>query len=209
MVLSLLLSLAPVAAAQSGVYPMADRQLWEFGLWGAEAMGKVDGEAFGVTHISMAGLHAGRVIYEARSAEGTMRALEYVVEVQPLFLVTRRQSTYGGGLSPLGLKWNFAPRGRYRPYIEFNGGAMFTQKNVPPGRTSSFNFTIDVGPGVMIALPRNQALSVRLQYWHLSNADMGHANPQFNTIELVVGYHWLKAKPASARQVSGAASASE
>ena len=169
-----------------------DDQLWEFGGWAGEAAGKAGGEGFGRTLITMAGFEAGRVVYRTPRERGQERSLSYMVQIQPLFLVTRRQGAYGGGFSPVGVKWNFAPRGRYRPYVQFDGGGMFTQENVPPGRTSSFNFTVAAGPGVMVALPHNQALSVALQYWHLSNANLGARNPAFNTIEIVVGYHWIK-----------------
>jgi hypothetical protein len=202
--LSVILLGATGFAQNSAQFPLADNQLWEFGLWGGEAIGKAAGEGFGATRITMAGFHAGRVIEEYPSAGGK-RTLEYTIELQPLFLVTKRRQTYGGGFSPVGLKWNFAPRGRYRPYVDFNGGAMFTQKNVPPGNTSAFNFTITAGPGVMIAMSGNQALSVSLRYWHLSNAALGDSNPAFNTIELEVGYHWLKAHTASRKHVSAAA----
>jgi hypothetical protein len=100
------------------------------------------------------------------------------------------------------VKWNFVPRGHYRTYVEFNGGGMFTQKNVPGGDTSSFNFTVGVGPGVMIALPHHQALSLALRYWHLSNANLGNENPAYNTLQIQGGYHWLKARGAPAKTVS-------
>jgi hypothetical protein len=99
---------------------------------------------------------------------------------------------YGGGFSPLGMRWNFADRGGFRPYLQWNGGGMFTPSNVPPGRTASFNFTTSIGPGVMIRMHHNQALSVGVRLWHLSNAGTGHTNPSFNTVQVVIGYHWLK-----------------
>lgn len=175
-------------------FPPGDSQLWEFGIWGSEAVGKALGHDFGNTLLTQAGFHAGRVVYESAETANGKRTIEYTIDIQPLFLVTRPQRAYGGGFSPVGLKWNFTPRGRYRPYLEWNGGAMFTQKNVPPGRTDMFNFTLLAGPGVMIALPRGQALSVAIEYWHLSNADLGHINPAFNTIELRVGYNWMVGK---------------
>lgn len=180
-------------AQQSFQSAFDDNPQWELGIWGAEAYGKTAGENFGTSLISMAGFHASRVVYESPPNSTHHRTLEYTIELQPLFLITRRQVVYGGGLSPVGLKWNFMPRGkgRYRPYLECNGGAMFTQTNVPPGRTDTFNFTAAAGPGVMIALNRSQALSVALRYWHLSNANLGDRNPAFNTIQLELGFHWL------------------
>jgi hypothetical protein len=189
-------------------FPLAGSQLWEFGLWGGEAVGKRIGEAFGETQITMAGFHLGRVVYEHPDGVGGRRTLEYTIELQPVFLVTRPQQAYGGGFSPVGVKWNFVPRGRYRTYMEFNGGGMFTQKNVPRGDTSSFNFTVGIGPGVMIATGKNQALSIALRYWHLSNANLGNENPSFNTVQIEVGYHWLKARGASRKMVSGASTSS-
>jgi hypothetical protein len=69
---------------------------------------------------------------------------------------------------------------------------MFTSRDVPLGHTASFNFTTSIGPGVMIRMHGNQALSVGIRLWHLSNAGTGHTNPSFNTVQVVIGYHWLK-----------------
>src|SRR5579862_9570311 len=172
-------------------------QVWDFGVWASEAFGSTAYQSFGSAAGTMFGFHASRLIHE-----GATRTLEYDVEVQPLLLVTRPQRAYGGGFSPIGIKWNLAPHGRYRPYLQANGGAMFTQKNVPPGRTNDFNFTVAGGPGVMIALNRRSAISVDLRYWHLSNGYTGRYNPSFNTVELSAGYHWLVGRRPSRRQVS-------
>ena len=192
-VVLLLVSTATLVAQQNLTSPFGNDQLWEFGVWGGEAFGKQEGQAFGETQLTMAGFRAGRVIHESTLDSGMRRSLEYVIELDPAFFVRRTHPAYGGGFSPIGLKFNFAPRrnGRYRPNLEMNGGAMFTQENVPQGRTDNFNFTAAFGPGVMIALSRTQALSLGLRYWHLSNANLGYNNPSFNTIQFVVGYNWL------------------
>lgn len=205
LIVLLSLTVPVIAAAQSSTgFPPGRDPLWEFGIWGGEAFGKATGQAFGESQLTMAGFHAGRVIHESALGSGYRRNLEYTIELQPLFLVRRPQSAYGGGFSPVGLKWNFAPRdgGRYRPYIEGNGGAMFTQKNVPPGNTDTFNFTASAGSGVMIALGGNRALSLALRYWHLSNAGLGYNNPAFNTVQFVVGFHWMTGKHGSRQQIS-------
>ncbi len=206
LIVLLLLAVSGIACAQNSASFSGNDELWEFGLWGGEAFGKTLGQAFGETQITMAGFHAGRVVHESALGSGHRRNLEYTIEVQPLFLVMRPQSAYGGGFSPVGLKWNFAPRdgGRYRLYIELNGGAMFTQKNVPPGNTDTFNFTASGGSGVMIALGGNRALSLALRYWHLSNASLGNSNPAFNTVQFVVGFHWMTGRHSSRQQISAA-----
>jgi len=195
---------APAGAQSTANYALGNEQLWDFGCWGAEAVGKTAGQAFGGTQISMAGFHVGRVIHRAAADSGLRRSWEYTLELQPLLVVTRIQRTYGGGFAPVGVKWNFAPRGRYRPYLEFNGGAMFTQRNVPAGDTSTFNFTAAFGPGVIMAVTRTQALSFAVRFWHLSNGYIGDTNPAFNTVEFVVGYHWLTRRSPGRQQLSAA-----
>src|SRR5579871_1840879 len=187
-----LLLLPSRAMAQWASNPaLGEQQLWDFGAWGAEAVGKENGQAFGETQITMAGLHVGRVFHRASLESGHRRTWEYTMELTPLFLVTRIERAYGGGFAPLGVRVNFAPRGRYRPYLEFNGGGMITQKNVPPGRTASFNFTAALGPGITIPVTSTTALSFAIRAWHLSNAGTGYFNPSFNTVQFVVGYHFL------------------
>jgi hypothetical protein len=183
-----------VRAEESPTLPSFDAGTWKLGLWAGEAVGKSAGHSFGDVQLTMAGFHIARVIHSFSGEPGRQGALEYTFEAQPLFLVTGLQTTYGGGFSPAGLKWQLAGSGRYRPYIEWNGGMMFTPKNVPPGDTSSFNFTTSLGPGMMIYTKRNRAISVAVRFWHLSNADMGNTNPSYNTIQFLMGFHWLKSK---------------
>jgi Lipid A 3-O-deacylase (PagL) len=204
-----LLLLPDRAAAQwTANAALGDQQLWDFAAWGAEAVGKTAGQGFGETQISMAGLHVGRVFHRASLESGHRRTWEYTMELTPLLLVTRVQRAYGGGFAPLGVRVNFAPRGRYRPYLEFNGGAMFTQKNVPPGNTSAFNFTAALGPGVTIPLTSTTALSIAVRGWHLSNGGIGYINPSFNTVQFVMGYHFLTRRH-EARQLSNASGSAE
>lgn len=203
-----LLLLLPVgAAAQWTSNPaLGSQQLWDIGVWSSEAMGKTAGQGFGQTQITMAGMHVGHVFHRASPESGHRRTWEYTMELTPLFLVTRGQRAYGGGFAPVGVRVNFAPRGRYRPYLEFNGGTMFTQRNVPPGRTSDFNFTAAFGPGVTVPLTSSSALSFAFRGWHLSNGGLGYINPSFNTVQIVVGYHFLTRRRED-RQLTNAAAA--
>jgi hypothetical protein len=198
------LLLLPAAAAQApSDAALWDQQQWDFGVWAGEAIGQEDTFNFGHVQVTQAGVHIGRVFHRASPDSGRQTTWEYTLDLQPLLLVTRPRLTYGGGFAPVGVKWNLTPHGRYRPYIEFNGGCAFTQKNVPPGRTSDFNFTAALGPGVMMRLSQKQAMSIALRWWHLSNGGIGDYNPSFNTIEFVVGYHWLKLGHGTRQQLSG------
>jgi len=111
---------------------------------------------------------------------------EYAIDVIPVFMVFQRYNTaYGGGFSPLGLKWDFAARGRFEPYFELGGGALFTNHEVPTG-TSGVNFTPSAALGMHV-LGDKHAFSLELRYLHISNAGLSDPNPGINTVEVRVG----------------------
>jgi len=111
---------------------------------------------------------------------------EYVVDAVPAFVVFQRAYTgYGGGFDPLGLKWDFAARGRIEPYMELNGGTLFTNRDVPAG-TNSVNFTSAAAFGVHL-LGDKYAWSVEARYMHISNAGLATPNPGVNTVQVRIG----------------------
>ena len=111
---------------------------------------------------------------------------EYVVDAVPVFMVFQRYNTaYGGGFSPLGLKWDFAARGRIEPYLELNGGTLFTNHQVPTG-TSAVNFTDAAALGMHV-LGESHAFSVEVRYMHISNAGLSSPNPGINTVQVRLG----------------------
>jgi hypothetical protein len=111
---------------------------------------------------------------------------EYVLDAVPVFLIFQRYNTaYGGGFSPLGLKWDFAARGRIEPYLELNGGTLFTNHQVPTG-TSAVNFTDAAALGMHI-LGERHAFSVEVRYMHISNAGLSSPNPGINTVQVRIG----------------------
>jgi hypothetical protein len=112
---------------------------------------------------------------------------EYAVDVVPVFMVFQRYNTaYGAGFNPLGLKWDFAARGRIEPYLELGGGTLFTNHQVPIG-TSAVNFTPSAALGMHV-LDDKYAFSVELRYLHISNAGLSSPNPGINTLEVRVGW---------------------
>src|SRR5579864_1339963 len=111
---------------------------------------------------------------------------EYALDAVPVFIVFQRYNTaYGAGFSPLGLKWDFAARGRFEPYFELNGGTLFTSHEVPTG-TSAVNFTSAAALGMHL-LGERHAFSVELRYMHISNAGLSSPNPGINTVQVRVG----------------------
>ena len=111
---------------------------------------------------------------------------EYAVDAVPAFVVFQKHNTaYGGGFSPLGLKWIFATRGSAEPYLELNGGTLFTNKEVPAG-TSEVNFTSAAALGVHL-LGDKYAWSFEVRYMHISNAGLATPNPGINTVQVRLG----------------------
>jgi len=111
---------------------------------------------------------------------------EYAVDAVPMFLVFQPANTaYGVGLNPLDLKWNFATRGDFVPYLELEGGTLFTTHEVPSG-TSSVNFTSSAALGTHI-LREKYDWSVELRYMHISNAGLSSPNPGVNTVQVRLG----------------------
>lgn len=111
---------------------------------------------------------------------------EYAVDAVPMFLVFQPANTaYGVGFDPLTLKWNFATRGKVSPFLELNGGVLFTNHDVPTG-TNTVNFASSVAFGAHILGPKyNWSLEAR--YMHISNAGLATPNPGINTVQIRLG----------------------
>jgi hypothetical protein len=140
-----------------------------------------------------AGLRYGWVI-TGEHLPGFLRGrFEYAVDGVPVYLIFQPENTaYGVGFNPLGLKWNFARRGRFSPYFELSGGVVFTNHSVPT-YTNDVNFTPSAALGTHI-LGEKYNWSVEVRYLHISSAGLGNYNPGLNTVQvrLGVGKFWKK-----------------
>ena len=111
---------------------------------------------------------------------------EYAVDAVPAFVVFQpRNTAYGAGVNPLGLKWIFATRGDVAPYLELGGGTLFTSHEVPTG-TSTVNFTSGAALGVHFLGKR--AWTAEVRYQHISNAGLTTPNPGINTVQVSIGF---------------------
>jgi lipid A 3-O-deacylase len=138
------------------------------------------------TGVWNAGVRYGWILSRPHGPGFLKGRFEYVLDATPLFLVWQKHNTaYGGGFSPLGLKWDFATRGRVAPYLELNGGTLFTNKDVPPG-TSDVNFTSAAAFGVHL-FGEKYAWSLEARYMHISNAGLTAPNPGINSVQVRIG----------------------
>jgi hypothetical protein len=138
------------------------------------------------TGVWNAGARYGWILTQPHGPGFLKGRFEYVLDATPVFVVFQKTNTaYGAGFSPLGLKWDFATRGKVVPYLELNGGTLFTNKNVPAG-TNDVNFTSAGAFGVHL-LGKNYAWSVEARYLHISNAGLATPNPGINTVQVRIG----------------------
>jgi lipid A 3-O-deacylase len=111
--------------------------------------------------------------------------------------------TYTGlSITPLILRWNLTPRGRFRPWVQGAGGLIWTNHKFPPvgpypipGHlgTSVFNYTPQFGLGVHYFVKPKQSISISANAVHISNASMGDSNPGVNaSVQFSIGYTWWK-----------------
>lgn len=188
-----LLLLARTAPAQEHVHPVAQKGTWDISVWAAGATGEEQTDSFTEARIWTAGVFIGRMLTDEIGHGWRRGALEYGFDVAPLFVTSKNQRVHGGGFDPVILRWNFSQHAtRLAPYIELGGGGVATTSNLPAGDTSSFNFVTRGGGGIHIFTRDRQSLEVGCRWLHISNANLGVRNPEFNGIQVSLGYHWFK-----------------
>ena len=189
----ILLLASTSATAQERPLPMPLAANWDIGIWAGGATGEENTNSFAEAQIWTAGFFLGRRITGEIGRGWRRGRLQYGLDVVPLFVTSRSQRIHGSAFDPVILRWNSSlHRGRLAPYLELGGGAVATSANLPPGNTSSFNFLAKGGGGVHLFTRNRQSLDLGCTWWHVSNANLGVRNPEFNGVQLTVGYHWFK-----------------
>ncbi|MFZ0294612.1 MAG: acyloxyacyl hydrolase [Candidatus Sulfotelmatobacter sp.] len=143
--------------------------------------------------IFSAGASAGWEITGEHGSSWRRGSLEYAFDFVPVFETFGNQRTHGIGFDPVILRWNSVLHwSRISPYIDLAGGGVSTPVNLPPGNTSSFNFMAKGGGGIYLRTRNRQAFDVGFRWSHISNANLGIQNPEFNGVQLSLAYHWFK-----------------
>lgn len=165
---------------------------WDISPWVTGGLGYEHIESFSDGRVWSAGVTIARVITDEFGPNWLRGTVEYGFNLVPVIVFSKPQKVYGGGFDPIVVRWNVNKRRRFARYLEFVAGGIFTTDDVPPGKTSTFNFDLAVGPGVQIAARERQAVDIGLRFRHYSNAGLGAGNPSFNGLQLQLGYHWFK-----------------
>ncbi|MFZ3218257.1 MAG: acyloxyacyl hydrolase [Candidatus Acidiferrales bacterium] len=199
----------PPAPAQGPVpaplYPPGN----EFGVWGGYSF--ANSQVFGSTSDRQVGLFALR--YARTLYDKPFTALQYTLDVIPVETVRQpsyqvclnpgiygycssgRETVYGGGFNPIGLKLNFRRQHRVQPFIASTAGFVASVRPVPvdiPGGTQ-FNFTFDFQGGVdLFNSSRTRAWRIGYKYQHISNAYRHDFNPGVDFSVIYIGYSFFK-----------------
>ena len=173
--------------------PVEHKGSLDLALWAAGETGEENTNSFSESQIWSAGGFAGWVITGQHLGGWRRGSLEYAFDFMPVFETYGNQRIHGIGFDPVILRWNSALHtSRVSPYIELSGGAVSTSSNLPPGNTSSFNFMAKGGGGIYLRTRNHQAFDMGLRWSHISNANLGVINTEFNGVQLSLAYHWYK-----------------
>jgi lipid A 3-O-deacylase len=180
LLLVLILICVPGAAAQAG--PEGAASEWQIWTGGGHA---INGSTSS-TGVWNLGLRYGIIITSPHGPGFLKGQLEYALDVIPAWVITQPNSTaYGGGVNPFAFKWILTTPRKIKPYVEIEGGTLFTNVKVPEG-TSQINFTTSAALGAhFLREKRNWTAEVR--FMHISNAGMTRPNPGINTVQVRIG----------------------
>ena len=68
------------------------------------------------------------------------------------------------------------------PFVEANGGVLFSAQQIPQPGTSQVNFMSGVQGGFHYFIKEKRAITFSTQVIHISNASLGNHNPGINAL---------------------------
>jgi hypothetical protein len=98
-----------------------------------------------------------------------------------------QRAVYGFGAAPLGLQLRLAPRRTVQPFLTASGGAIWFREPVPAVDAGRFNFTAEVGAGVLVRPNRALGVMVGYKLQHISNGGTSRFNPGIDNNVFYVG----------------------
>jgi Lipid A 3-O-deacylase (PagL) len=174
-------AMVPRANAQAG--PEGASSEWQ--VWTGGGHG-INGSQSG-TGVWNLGFRYGLVLTKPHGPGFLQGQLEYALDVVPAWVIVQKTNTaYGAGVNPFAFKWIFSRPRKVKPFVEIEGGTLFTNTKVPEG-TSSVNFTSSAAAGVHV-LGEKYNWTAEVRFMHISNAGISNPNPGINTIQVRLGW---------------------
>jgi hypothetical protein len=145
--------------------------------------------------------------YGRTLAANDSMALQYTLDAIPLAVATgnitqvttvgpvttfRRETAYGGGLTPLGLQLDFANGSKVHPFIHVNGGGLIFNQSVPLPDAGRFAFVGEAGTGLRIFTSEREAVTLGFKFHHISNGDRAGSNRGLNQFVFYGGFSIFK-----------------
>jgi hypothetical protein len=177
----------------------------EFGVWGGASFGNP--HVIGTTgdrQLTVVGLRYSRLLWEPGkvSLRYTLDIIPVEIVGQPAFVActsgfcpSGRETVYGGGINPIGLKLNFFRASRWQPYLASTAGFVASVDRIPvdiPGGTQ-FNFDFDFQAGMQrFNSSRTRAWTFGYKFQHISNANRSSFNPGVDFNVLFLGYSFFR-----------------
>jgi len=134
-------------------------------------------------------------------------ALQYTLDAVPVAVATgtivsrttvggadvfRRETAYGGGITPLGFQVDFRNGSKVHPFAHVNGGLLWFNKSVPIEDAGSFAYVGEAGGGVRIFTSERRAVSLGVRFHHISNGDRQGSNRGLNQFVFYGGFSIFK-----------------
>jgi len=141
----------------------------------------------------LAGARFGRVLTNEHGSNFLRGSFEMDLDIIPINeFWYDGNAQYAAAINPFIAKWNFTKGSAIAPWIAAVGGIVFSAKNLPPGDTSTVNFTSGLELGSHFFRAHRQSVDLAVKIYHLSNASIGNKNPGINgTVQFTVGYSWF------------------
>ena len=140
----------------------------------------------------LAGARLGRVLTGELGHSALRGSFEMAVDLIPVneFWVGGH-AQYAAAIDPFIVKWNFTNGCKISPYLAAVGGIVFSTSNLPPGDTSTVNFTSGAELGLQWFRHDRGSIDFAAKVYHLSNASIGNKNPGINgAVQFMLGYTW-------------------
>lgn len=130
-------------------------------------------------------------------------AVQYTLDAIPLAVATgnirsvttvgpvttfQRDTTYGAGITPLGLQLDFANGSQVHPFVHVNGGLLVFNQSMPLPDAGRLALVGETGGGVRVFTSDRRAVTLGVRFHHISNGDRAGSNRGLNQFIIYGGF---------------------
>jgi hypothetical protein len=101
-------------------------------------------------------------------------------------------TTYGVGMTPLGLQLDFRNSSSLKPFVHINAGFLIFTRPVPLPDAGRFAFALETGAGVRMFTSMRHAVTIGVRLHHISNGGRPPVNRGLNQLVIYAGFSVFK-----------------